>query len=197
LDMPLIDGGEPFRYNDTALPCTIDEFWAWNGSNLLSNTLRGVLAEFIVAKALGIRLTQARDEWTEYDLLYPYNGRGVPVEVKSSAYLQTWEQSKPSAIRFGIAPARAWENQQYADTPKRHAEIYVFCLFAYQDMETKAIAKPMQLEQWEFYVLETSKLDALGTQHSLSLRRLKTLQPVSCTYATLKETVDTILRKYA
>ena len=37
---------------------TKQEFWEWAYDDLLANTTRGVLAEYIVAKALGIRDTK-------------------------------------------------------------------------------------------------------------------------------------------
>jgi len=39
------------------------DFWRWNGSDLTCNATRGVLAEFIVASALGIDLSVPRIEW--------------------------------------------------------------------------------------------------------------------------------------
>ena len=42
---------------------TLLDFWRWNGSDLASNATRGVLAEFIVASALGIDLSVPRIEW--------------------------------------------------------------------------------------------------------------------------------------
>ena len=66
------------------------EFLAWAYDDLLTNTTRGVLAEYIVATALGIRGT-TRIEWDRYDLQID----GIGVEVKSAAYVQTWEQNGP------------------------------------------------------------------------------------------------------
>lgn len=43
-------------------------FWKWAFSDFLSNTLRGVLAEFIVATALGCA-HRPRTEWDAYDLV--------------------------------------------------------------------------------------------------------------------------------
>lgn len=61
------------------------EFQAWAYDDLLTNTTRGVLAEYIVAKALGLDDTK-RVEWGRYDREID----GVGVEVKSVAYVQTW-----------------------------------------------------------------------------------------------------------
>jgi hypothetical protein len=60
-----------------------------------------VLAEFIVATALGVA-DQLRNDWGPYDLLTP---DGIKIEVKSPAYLQSWHQENFSTITFGIHPA--------------------------------------------------------------------------------------------
>ena len=54
-------GDEPikFRGKDTGL--RLRDFWSWGFSDLLDNTLRGSYAEFIVAAALGIDLSEARE----------------------------------------------------------------------------------------------------------------------------------------
>jgi len=48
------------RSGGERLPFGMEDFWRWSASDLLSNALRGVLAEFIVARALGIDTTAAR-----------------------------------------------------------------------------------------------------------------------------------------
>jgi len=196
MNVPIFSGHERFCFNETPLPFSIQEFWAWNCSDLLNNTLRGALAEFIVAKALGITFDTAREDWTPYDLLYPFKGRNFSIEIKSSAYLQSWEQNKLSNIRFDIAPSRAWVNQTHVDPIKRHSDIYVFCLYAFRDMENKNNAKPMQLEQWKFFVIETSKIDeSFGMQRSVSPSVLLKLSPVQCSFMNLKESIEQNLRK--
>ncbi len=71
------------------LDATVADFWSWAFSDLRANTTRGVLAEFLVAKAVGA--TQpVREAWDNYDVLAP---DGTRIEVKSSAYLQSWTQS--------------------------------------------------------------------------------------------------------
>ncbi|MFB5663719.1 hypothetical protein [Alteribacillus sp. HJP-4] len=83
---------------------TIIEYWQWAYSDLLSNTNRGILAEFLVANALGIT-NKPRIEWDKADFLY----EGNFIEVKSSAYIQSWKQNQPSRIVFYIPKARAWD----------------------------------------------------------------------------------------
>ena len=69
------------------------EFHAWAYDDLLTNTTRGVLAEYIVATALGVHDTR-RLEWDKHDLCVG----DIGVEVKSAAYVQSWVQSQPSVI---------------------------------------------------------------------------------------------------
>ena len=64
------------------------DFWRWAYSDLVSNAERGILAEYIVSCALGINQT-VRSPWNKYDLLTQDN---VSIEVKTSGYLQAWEQ---------------------------------------------------------------------------------------------------------
>ena len=70
MNTKLLSGNEKFTYSFALLPeKTLKDFWAWNSSDLLNNTLRGALAEYIVAMALGIEFSYAREDWSEYDLL--------------------------------------------------------------------------------------------------------------------------------
>lgn len=50
--MEPLNGNENFTLDgkDTEIP--VSEFWSWAYSDLLNNTLRGVLAEFLVKKSL-------------------------------------------------------------------------------------------------------------------------------------------------
>ena len=74
------------------------DFWRWAYSDLIGNAERGVLAEYIVACALGIQDTE-RISWGKYDLLTKDK---IAVEVKTSGYIQTWEQESLSKLIFGI-----------------------------------------------------------------------------------------------
>ena len=99
-------GLEHFRSGREPLPFDLLGFWQWSASDLASNALRGRLAEFLVAQALGVS-HGVRAEWDAYDLR---SQDGITVEVKSAAYFQTWAQSAPSKIGFDIAPTRAWNS---------------------------------------------------------------------------------------
>lgn len=94
-------------------------------NDLRVNNVRGYLAEFLVARALG--LNEARKvEWDECDLRLD----GIKVEVKSSAYLQTWEQPRLSRISFsGLCGTRYHPRHQFDPAGKQlNAHVYVFCV---------------------------------------------------------------------
>lgn len=183
--MQTLTGNEHFTYEGMPVGILLNDFWAWNSSDLLNNTLRGALAEFIVASAVGIDTAESREDWTAYDLL---TGSGQRIEVKCSAYLQSWNAEKLSRIQFSIRPARAWDAENdFSDDTKRWSDLYIFCLYASKDRNES----PLQLEQWEFYLVPTYILDKeCGEQKSITLNSLLSLSPVKTTYDGLKDAVD-------
>jgi hypothetical protein len=108
-------GSEPFTDGEDSLGFDLLGFWEWSASDLVSNTARGVLAEYLVARALGIDVSGVRDSWAAYDLRTP---SGIKVEVKSAAYLQSWHQDRPSVVSFRTPKTRAWD----PDTNRLDAE---------------------------------------------------------------------------
>lgn len=50
--------------------------------------------------------------------------------MKSDAYVQAWEQARISEIVFSIRRAQGWDNRTNtrADSAKRSAKVYVFCV---------------------------------------------------------------------
>lgn len=186
LDVEPKSGAEPFHDSGERLGFDLLRFWRWSASDLASNALRGRLAEFLVAQALGVA-DGVRAEWDAYDLRTP---GGVTVEVKSCAYLQTWAQSRPSAVSFGIGPTRAWDPRMNVmeDEARRQARVYVFALLAHRD---KATLDPMDVAQWEFFVLPTAVLDAeLPAQARMGLSTLLRLGPERCGFAELRAAVE-------
>lgn len=81
-------GNEHFYFDGMPVDYRLHDFWRWQASDMLNNALRGVLAEFIVAKALGVETESPRVEWTACDLLFC----GYKIEVKAAAYVQSREQ---------------------------------------------------------------------------------------------------------
>lgn len=185
ISVSLKKGDERFHLNGQQTPFTVLNFWKWSTSDLLSNATRGILAEFIVATALNIQTDIPRDEWAAWDLTTP---EGYKVEVKSSAYLQSWSQRELSKIFFNVPKTLAWDpiSNLQAKVSKRQAQVYVFAVLAHQD---KTTVDPLDISQWEFYVLPTTILnERKRSQHSITLPSLRKLcDPVS--YQTLRQAV--------
>lgn len=161
------------------------DFLRWAYSDLLSNRERGVLAEYIVGKCLNA-VSGNRIEWDAYDLKTDY---GAKIEVKSSAYLQSWQQTKLSTIRFNIAEKIGWsaETNIVSTSPMRCADIYVFCVLTETD---PALVDPLSAHQWQFFVASTTLINSqLGNQKSLSLSRLKEIAGAGIHHSELSTTV--------
>ena len=152
---------------------------------MLGNALRGVLAEFIVASTIDV-LESPREEWDAYDLI---TKSGLKIEIKSSAYLQSWNQTELSKIIFGIQPTVLWdENNKRSEEAKRQADVYVFCVLAHKD---KSTVNPLDLSQWEFYVLDTKVLnDKVPKQKTIALSSLLKLNPSQIKYNGLTSEIN-------
>ncbi len=154
---------------------------------LVDNTQRGILAEFLVAVALDLH-NSPRREWDEADVRLP---SGTVIEVKSAAYVQSWEQSEYSTIRFGIAPHSGWNavTGEYREAQNRWAHIYVFCVFN----RKQAPFDPLDTGAWDFYVIATSVLNQkVPTQKTIGLRSLENLSAHKCNYENLKKVISDI-----
>ncbi|SFK39196.1 hypothetical protein SAMN05216302_100599 [Nitrosomonas aestuarii] len=185
LEVKRKSGEEPFVSRGRNLPINLLSFWQWSSSDLVGNTLRGLVAEYIVTSAVG-NPSGIRQEWDSYDVI---TTEGVKVEVKSSAYIQSWMQSKYSSIQFRIRPTYGWEaaTNEYSSDKIRQSDVYVFCLLKHKDQAT---INPLDLEQWQFYVIATKKLnDSLGPQKSISLSRLKQLNPIEVHYEAISDAI--------
>lgn len=156
-----LTGDEHFK----GLDHTVKEFWSYAARDLRSNVLRGVLAEWLVAKAVGA--AEPRPEWDEFDVLTPDS---VRVEVKSSAYLQAWPQRDLSEISFsGLRSKKLGPDNRYSDQRTFNADVYVFCV---QTAQSHDAYDPLDVSQWAFYVLPQSRVEAIG-QRSIGLARIK------------------------
>lgn len=178
----------PLRRGTETLGRDLADFWAWSESDLLSNSTRGLLAEYIVGIALGCTDGTVRREWDAFDLL---THNGLRIEVKSSAYLQSWQQKSASAIKFTVGPATAWfaETNSYAEVRERSADVYVFCLFTTDD---RAVADPLDVDQWTFYVAATKHINAtIGEQKTITLTSLRNrVQPSETGFQGLQAAVE-------
>ena len=171
----LRSGDEPFHTGGVSCDATLLDYWRWSRSDLLNNVERGVLAEFLIARALDVT-HQPREEWAGYDLR---TRSGVTVEVKSASYVQAWHQQRPSAIQFDIAPRQqVWDpatnTTREFPQPRRPAEVYVFCVLGRDDLTDRP--DPLDVRQWAFYVLGRAFLDReRPAQQKIGLNALRSL----------------------
>ncbi len=146
-----MDGSETFTIKGKSAGFNLLEFWSWAMSDIYSNTTRGIIAEFLVAKALGLDTNNPRDVWAKHDLKY----QGEGIEVKSTAYHQSWEQDKISHISFAVTKTHGYEDGPN-EKPKRHAQIYVLCLLSEMDRDR---VNPLDVDQWRFWIVPTLFFD--------------------------------------
>lgn len=180
-------GDDRFTHEGQDVGANLLGFWRWACSDLVSNVMRGVLAEYIVGLALGCVDGGVRPEWNATDLCTCQDCR---VEVKSSASLQSWSQTKLSPIKFDIEPKTGWyaETNTYATERKRQADVFVFCVLRHTD---KATVDPLNLDQWDFYVLSTNRLNAaVGEQKSITLGSLLRRNPARASFADLRACIE-------
>ncbi len=132
---------------------------------VMQNNLRGLYVEAMVAELLGPGWHYTGGDWAGWDLEHE---KGTRVEVKQSAREQTWGVSK-SAPRFDIKAASG----HYPDgvtyvknsSSERLADFYIFAWHEGTDQRAP--------EQWEFYVVPSSKLPK--QQKSIGLIGIRTL----------------------
>ena len=64
----------------------------------------------------------------------------------------------------------------------------MFCLLAHPD---KVTVRPLNLDQWEFYILSTNRLNnLLGEQKSIMLASLLRLSPQKSSFAELSDSIE-------
>lgn len=179
-------GDEKFYHNGNPLDLTLYGFWRWSASDLVSNATRGILAEYIVANALGLA-DGVRAEWDAFDLL---TKDGIKIQVKSAAYLQSWYHKKLSDIKFGIRSTRLWSasTNELATELKRQADIYVFCVLNHKEKDS---LDPLNLDQWEFYILRASVLDEkFPAQKTIGLASLLKANPYKAMYDEIASCIE-------
>lgn len=139
-----LGGSERF----TGLDATVADFWRWAFSDLRDNTTRGILAEFLVAKAVGDTRT-LRIGWDNFDA---QASDGTTIEVKCSAFLQSWTQKRHSELVFGRLSAREFDatRNEYSVDARIRADVFVF---AVQRQRDPAAYDMLDISHWEFWVV--------------------------------------------
>ena len=184
----LLSGEEQFTDNGKPVGFSVRDYWSFQFSNLWDT--QEIIAEFLVAKALGLAVPDNKNGWALWDITY----RGNRIEVKETGYFYSWQKDgKTSDARsFGITKAYS-EYKDNNSTFERQNDIYVFCLNTGRTMEE---SNPLDLVHWEFYVVPTSTINELcGDNKSLSLSRLRKIagKEHGLSYAEIRVAVDAII----
>lgn len=185
-----LNGSEQITDENGNIVSDVSGFWSWAYSDVIDNTARGALAEYIVACALGVN-GGIRKNWNKYDLVSP---EGISVEVKSSGYIQGWDQEKLSKLEFGIQPTFGWDSDTntFAQKKTRQADIYVFCVHKHKDQET---INPLDISQWEFYLLPAYILnERAGSQKTAALSSLIRMGARKCEYRDIHSQIIKLTR---
>jgi len=190
IESELRNGDELLHQDGHALGPTLLDFWRWSASDIVSNATRGILAEYLVASAIGAA-GGTREEWAMWDLTAP---DGTRLEIKSAAYVQTWQQERLSKVSFGCAKTQAYDplTNQPQGEPCRHADVYVFALLQHEDQAT---LDPLNVSQWAFFIVPTASLDGrTRSQHSITVPSLRTLVGESVGYSELEQAIRAAAR---
>lgn len=174
-----LTGAEPFD----GLDASVADFWRFAMSDLRTNNVRGYLAEFLVARAVGA--TAARVEWDPWDVTAP---DGTRIEVKSSGYLQAWAQKKLTRPTFQVSAAHGWDSTTSARSTERafNADVYVFCLHT---ATTHDEYDPLAVSQWQFYVAGQPAVAAQAGA-SMGLTTLARVAGPAVAWAELQDAID-------
>jgi hypothetical protein len=177
---PGLTGAEFF----VGVDASVADFWRFAMSDLRMNNIRGYLAEFLVAGAIGLGDVR-RIEWDAYDLLVD---DWIRVEVKSSAYLQAWEQQHLSRIEFSGLRGTRYDPRHGDDPGGRQLNAHVY-VFGVQTAKDHDAYNPLDISQWEFYVLSKSDLEEGRIGQSLGLKALDRLSGGSTLWTELRDRV--------
>lgn len=155
---------------------TLADYWVWSYSDLTDRTNRSVLAEFIVASALGIIENTTRKS-ARLCGSYNFTSKdGYRIFVESASYTQSFDAEQPEQIVF-------------CNIGNSDCDVCIFCVH-------KALSEncsPLDLDSWDFYVIRANILSGRH-QKSITLPSLIRLEPLWCDYhgieTAIKETMN-------
>lgn len=151
------------------------------GKKLITNVFRGHVAEAIVAAALEPAWNWCSADYASCDF---ERADGVRLEVKQSAFLQSWSSEPPRKVttNFDVAERKGyWEGLTWVPESGRRAHIYVLAHHTVIDES----ADHRDPAQWTFYVVRSADLPPVKTISLGALRRIST----PCGFAELSQRV--------
>lgn len=177
-------GNESFLMEGSPCGFTMLDFWQFQFSNIYD--LQEHIAEFLVAKALGVKEPHNRSGWTLWDIDY----EGWRIEVKETGYYYSWQE------KGKISEQRTWSiTKAYTDYKnpnseyKRQNDVYVFCL---NTGKNEKDSYPLELENWEFYIIPTSKInEECRDNKTISLSKVQKLTK-KVSFSEIKRVIDSL-----
>jgi hypothetical protein len=152
------------------------EFWRWAFADLCDDDIKGWFAEWLIGLLLGLPQTR-RISWGDSDHVTP---EGVRIEVKASAYWQSWKliEMDGAAKLVEAVPSNQNPGVSFGSLRTKNSVVYKSDLyvFAFQRERDPQLWNALDLTQWEFYALTRDQLAKVGTQ-SISLIKLRLLCP--------------------
>lgn len=181
---------EQFTFNGQECFSVLD-FWQYAYSQLESDGAN--IAEFLVAKALGINKAENVNYWTAYDMSY----RNKRIEVKASRYIHPWNTKISKVRTFSIEPSNNayWGNGDdgigRGEVVSRQSEVYVFCLNDNQNLNDR---NALRIDDWKFYVVPTYVINEYckdnPKQKKISLGVVKRLACKESSFSDIRSSVD-------
>lgn len=182
---------DSFKLSGTPVLSVLD-FWRFCYGDLAGQS--PMIAEFLVAKALGIDKAENVTHWTAYDMSY----RNMRIEVKATEYVHAWNRKKVSKVRtFSIAPSnnRYWGKEGERKLSRQN-DLYVFCLNTNREVQSP---QPLNLDYWDFYVLETGRINRYTEksgnpdQKKISLGVVRRMAGYAVKWNELKQKIDDVI----
>ncbi len=173
---------------DADLPndASLLNFWEWAFGDQCDDDIKGIFAEWMVGKLLGIA-SRRRVSWADSDIIL---ANQIRVEVKASACWQSWKLVNedgtrkplpniatldPKRVRFGGLQAKTAVSPALAGDRKRFkSDVYVFCMHTQID---PSAWQAWDLAQWEFYVMTRDELAGLNIGSGITLATLRKNRP--------------------
>ena len=184
------EGSERFSLNGNEINLSICDFWRWAYSDFSDNVYRSVHGDFLVASSIGTSsasLCRGKSVYRHFDII---SKEGYRIEIKTAAYVQSFDGNYPDHISFRIAPIKGTETGPYYSSSvprKRHSDLHVFCLYKGLTVNDSHL----NIDLWEFFVLPTKVLDEKRTtKKTISLSSLLHLSPIKCDYNGISEAIN-------
>lgn len=188
IPVPLIDPGKPITEDGKPVGLTALDYWRFQFSNIWD--AQEEVAEFLVAKSLGLEQPCNKNGWTPFDILY----KEKRVEIKATSYFHSWRGDGKVSSRRSFSIAKAYgQHDESTEFPERKNDVYVFCLNLGDSFDN---SDPFELSHWEFYVIPTVTIDReCGDNATISLERIKSLTNLEhgVSYRDLKSAIDAAL----